>query len=328
MLRTAFTDLVGCAQPLQLASMPAIATPPLVAAVGDAGGLGMLGLAGFPVDAAVAAVDGLRSMTRGAWGVNFLIPFLDPAVLEAVASRARLVEFFYGDPDRDLVRAAKSGGALVSWQVGSRDEAVAAVDAGCDLVVAQGSEAGGHVRGTLGLLRVLAEVVAAVKVPVIAAGGVGTAREVAGALAAGASAVRVGTRFVAAAESNAHPEYVRALLAARAEDSVLTEVFALGWDAPHRVLRSAIDAARALDGDVAGETAWGGEKRPIERYSVEPPGRETTGRIDAMALYAGQSVGAVLEVKPAREIVAELMDGAAELLARSAPAIRSHERDA
>jgi hypothetical protein len=105
-------------------------------------------------------------------------------------------------------------------------------------------------------------------------------------------------------------------------------VFALGWDAPHRVLRSAIDAARALDGDVAGETAWGGEKRPIERYSVEPPGRETTGRIDAMALYAGQSVGAVLEVKPAREIVAELMDGAAELLARSAPAIRSHERDA
>jgi len=206
----------------------------------------------------------------------------------------------------------------VSWQIGSRDEAVAAVDAGCDLVVAQGSEAGGHVRGRLGLLRVLSEVLEAVEVPVIAAGGIGSAREVAGALAAGASAVRVGTRFAAAAESGAHPDYVRALVAARAEDSVLTDVFKLGWDAPHRVLRSAIEAVEALDDGVIGEADYGGVKAPIERFSVEPPLRATTGRVDAMALYAGQSVGAVRSVQPAAEIVAELCGGAEALLERAA----------
>ncbi|HVR28965.1 MAG TPA: nitronate monooxygenase [Thermoanaerobaculia bacterium] len=322
MLRTRFTDLVGCTVPLQLAAMPGVGTPELVAAVAGAGGLGMIGLPQIPAPAIVSILDGLAATTRGTFGMNFLIPFLDRAALEVAAPRARVVEFFYGPPDRDLVRAARSGGALVSWQVGSRDEALEAVDAGCDLVVAQGNEAGGHVRGELGLLRVLSEVLDAVgEVPVVAAGGIGSAREVAGALAAGASAVRVGTRFVAAVESGAHPEYVRSLVEARAEDTVLTDVFSVGWDAPHRVLRSAIEAARAFPGEVVGEAEWGGEKRPVARFSAELPTRETTGEVRAMALYAGQSVGAVRQVRPAREIVAELVGGAEELLLEAAPAI-------
>jgi NAD(P)H-dependent flavin oxidoreductase YrpB (nitropropane dioxygenase family) len=321
MLRTAFTDRVGCSLPLQLASMPGICTPELVGAVADAGGLAMTGLPLVPPPVAVEVLDDLRSRTRGAIGVNFLIPFLDPAVLEVAAPRARVIEFFYGDPDPALVRVAKSGGALASWQVGSADEARAAVDAGCDLVVAQGVEAGGHIRGSLGLLPLLSEVLAVVDVPVIAAGGIGAARQVAGAIAAGASAVRIGTRFVAAAESGAHPEYVRALIEARAEDSILTDVFSGMWAAPHRALRSAIEAAQAFAGDVVGETEWGGTKMPVERFSVMTPDRVTTGAIRAMALYAGQSVGGVRAIQPAREIVAELMTGAEELLLRTAPAI-------
>ena len=149
----------------------------------------------------------------------------------------------------------------MSWQVGSADEARAAVDAGCDLVVAQGDEAGGHVRGTLGLLTTLERVLDAVEVPVVAAGGIGSARQVAAALAAGASAVRVGTRFIASAESGAHPDYVRAVLEATAEDSTLTDVFSVGWDAPHRVLRSCIEAARAFRGDVVGSADLGRHDR-------------------------------------------------------------------
>jgi nitronate monooxygenase len=320
MLRTRFTDLIGCSRPLQLASMPGVCTPELVAAVADSGGLGMIGLPLLPPAVAASILDQLAGRTRGAFGLNFLMPFFDPAVLEVAAPRARVIEFFYGDPDPELVRVAHDGGALVSWQVGSAAEAGAAVSAGCDLVVAQGAEAGGHVRGSLGLLPTLTQVLDAVDVPVLAAGGIGCAREVAAALAAGASGVRVGTRFVAAAESGAHPDYVRALVEARAEDSVLTDVFKAEWDAPHRVLRSAIEAVRAFSGDVVGEEVWGSEKMPIPRFGVSSPSRDTTGEVRAMALYAGTSVGGVRAVQPAREIVDELMGGAEELLRRAAPA--------
>ncbi|HEX2463969.1 MAG TPA: nitronate monooxygenase [Thermoanaerobaculia bacterium] len=321
MLRTRFTDLVGCSLPLQLAAMPGVGTPELVAAVADAGGLAMIGLPLVPTALVAETLDELARRSRGAIGMNFLMPFFDREVLDVAATRARVIEFFYGDPDRELVRDARAGGALVSWQVGSPEEARAAVDAGCDLVVAQGDEAGGHVRGDLGLLLTLARVLDAVDVPVIAAGGIGDARQVAAALAAGASAVRVGTRFIAASESGAHPEYVRAVLAASAEDSTLTRAFAVGWDAPHRVLRSCIDAAQAFPADLVGEVNWGGTTIPVARFSVFSPDVDTSGEIAAMALYAGRSVDAVREVKPARDIVAELIGGAEALLRAAASTI-------
>ena len=323
MLRTRFTDLVGCSVPLQLAAMPGVGSSELVAAVADAGGLAMIGLPLFPPPQIAATLADLARRTSGVIGLNFLMPFFDREALDAAANRTRVIEFFYGDPDRDLVRAAHAGGALVSWQVGSADEARAAVDAGCDLVVAQGDEAGGHVRGSLGMLATLARVLDTVDVPVIAAGGIGSARDVAAALAAGASAVRVGTRFIASHESGAHPEYVNAVLEARAEDSVLTEQFSVGWDAPHRVLRSCIEAARSLTPGIVGSTQWGGTTIPIARFSVMTPDRETTGEIRAMAHYAGRSVEHAREVKPADEIVAELMGGAEALLRRAASTIEA-----
>jgi nitronate monooxygenase len=207
------------------------------------------------------------------------------------------------------------GGALAAWQVGSADEAEAATDAGCDFIVAQGVEAGGHVRGELGLLVLLDQVLGRVDVPVVASGGIGTARAMAAALAAGASGVRVGTRFVASAESGAHPDYVDALVEADATDTVLTTTFSTGWpDAPHRVLRSCIAAAEAFEGEVVGEIRSGDSGFAIPRFAPPPPDRETTGAIEAMPLYAGQSVGSVRGVLPAAVIVAELADGAEQLL--------------
>ena len=189
------------------------------------------------------------------------------------------------------------------------------MEADCDFVVAQGTEAGGHVRGRLGLLALLPEVLDEVEVPVLAAGGVGTARGVAAALAAGADGVRVGTRFAAATESGAHPEYVAALVEAGSEDTVLTETFRVQWSgAPHRVLRSCVEAAEALNRDTAGEVTHGKVTFPVPRFAPQPPNRTTTGAVQAMAMYAGQSVGAVREVQHAGEIVTELMDGAERLL--------------
>jgi nitronate monooxygenase len=288
---TRFTELVGCRLPLQLAGMGGVGTAVLARAVADAGGLGMASAAGSADPAALA-----DSLGDGAVGLNFLMPFLDRSAVEVVSSRVRVVEFFWADPDSSLVDIVHQGGALAAWQIGTVDDARAAAEAGCDLVVAQGVEAGGHVCSTIGLLPLLAGVLDAVEVPVVASGGIGTARAVKAVLAAGADAVRVGTRFVAAQESNAHPDYVAALIKAEPEDTILTVDFGVGWpDAPHRVLSDSLDAAKALPAD----TPW--------RLIPPPPTRDTPAEmVGAMAQYAGESVGAVHGNQTVAEIVAEL----------------------
>jgi nitronate monooxygenase len=299
----AFTKLVGCRLPLQLASLGGpIGTPELAGAVSNAGGLGMI-----PNPSSAAEVERVlmtaRGLTSGPLGVGFLVPFVVREALDAAAASADVVEFFYGDPTPDLVRLAGARGALVGWQAGSADEAVDAVGAGCDYVVVQGTEAGGHLRGTQPLDDVLADTLDRVDVPVVAAGGIGTRDRVAALLTAGASAVRVGTRFVVAEESNAHPEYIARLIAATAQDTIITEAFGANWpNAPHRVLRTAVTAAERL-GDRAIAVAGSQE---IGRFHSMPPTRQVRGEIAAMALYAGDSVDAVTTILPAHHIVAEL----------------------
>jgi len=308
MLTTRFTELVGCEIPLQQAGMGGVATADLAAAVSAAGALGMLGGAGIATAELTASFDDVVARTDAPVGVNFLIPFVDAAAVEIAATRARLVEFFYGDPDPKLVEIARASGALTGWQVGDADEARKAQQAGCDLVIAQGVEAGGHVRGTTGLLPLLDAVLQATPdIPVVAAGGIGTSRAVKAVLAAGADAARVGTRFVAAEEADTHPEYARALVDAAPEDTILTTTFSFMWpDAPHRVLRSCVDAAEAFQGDTVGEFVMGDQHMPVPHLAPPCPGRATTGNIAAMALYAGQSVGAVTRTQPAADIVKEL----------------------
>jgi len=144
---------------------------------------------------------------------------------------------------------------------------------------------------------------------VIAAGGIATARGVAAVLAAGALAARVGTRFIAAAESDAHPEWVRAVIAAQATDAVVTTAFNTGLptNLPHRVLAGSLAAAERLTGE-AGIVRMAGVEIPAERFAPLPPTRDSTGAIAAMPFYAGQSAGAVTTVAPAAEIVAQLSE--------------------
>ncbi len=277
-------------------------TPALAAAVSEAGGLGMI-----PNPSSAAAVEQLveaaRALTAQPIGVGFLIPFVVREAVVAAGAVAEVVEFFYGDPDPDLVRAAAAGGAVVGWQVGSIAEALAAERAGCGYVVVQGIEAGGHVRGTQPLDELLAQTTAGIGVPVVAAGGVGTAERAAALLAGGAAAIRVGTRFVAAEEADAHPTYTAMLIAASSGDTVLTEAFGVGWpNAPHRVLRSAVEAAERFEQPVVATLG----DREIARFAPTTPIGEVRGEVAAMALYAGHSVDAVTRIQPAAEIVAEL----------------------
>ena len=153
-------------------------------------------------------------------------------------------------------------------------------------------------------------------------GGVTTPELVAAVAGAGAAAVRVGTRLLATEESGAHPRYVAALLEAGAEDAVLTDAFSVMWPngpEPHRTLRSALEAAESFQGEVVGETRMGSTTLPVPRFGVPCPNRETTGAIAAMVHYAGQSVGATSQVRPAAEVVTELAEGAERLLRRWAP---------
>jgi NAD(P)H-dependent flavin oxidoreductase YrpB (nitropropane dioxygenase family) len=312
---TSFTTLVGCQVPIQVAVMGGgVGTPELATAVSQAGGLGMLSQSfPLPLDEQLRRVQSRTAMPVGVGFFAFDLP-ARTAELELAAATARVVEVFWGDPDRAIVDRIHAGGALAFWQVGSVDEARSAAEAGCDVVVAQGVEAGGHVRGSTPLLTLLEQVVASVEVPIVATGGIATGAALAAALNAGAAGVRVGTRFVAATESGAHPEYVSAVLAATGDDTVHTTAFAADWpDAPHRVLRGAVE--RAADAaDVVGQATYGDKSWEIRRWSSHPPTTFISGDITAMAMYAGCGVGEITSVATSAQIIERMMTEALPLL--------------
>jgi nitronate monooxygenase len=324
MRSTRFTELAGCTVPIQLAPMGGgIGTLDLAGAVVGAGGHAMLSITGYPQDAALGLIDEAERRGLRTYGLNLLVPFLDREVVEAVASRAPLVDFYLGVPDQELVELAHAGGALVQWQVCSLDEARAAEAAGCDLIVAHSVEAGGRNPGGIGLIPLLEQVLDAVQVPVIAAGGIATGRGIAAALTMGAAGVRLGTRFVATVESGAHAEYAAAILAARAEDSVRTSAFDALWPVPEvagsRVLRSSMEAVQRGDHPTVGEIELpDGKRAPVARFDPSPPSKRVTGDVAAMPLYAGQSAGMVQVIQPAAEVMAELIEGAEAALRGSA----------
>jgi nitronate monooxygenase len=295
-----FCELVGVERPLQQASMTRVATSSLVAAVSNAGALGMVAVGRSPVPKVMAQLDELSTFTTKPFGAGFIVRFLTRDTLEAVAERVKVLEFFYDWPDPSLVLP----GTITGWQIGTVDEAKAAVDAGCAFVVAQGVEAGGHVRGKVPLNHLVDELRATVDVPIVAAGGIGTAADVRAAFALGADAVRIGTRFLGALETDIHPYYRDALIAAQADDAQYTELFDVGWpDAPQRVLASAIAAASMAGPDPVGSL----DGTDMARRGTTPPLARTVGQIEAMALYAGRSVAALRCVEPAADIIDELM---------------------
>jgi NAD(P)H-dependent flavin oxidoreductase YrpB (nitropropane dioxygenase family) len=318
-------ERLGVERPVVQAGMGGgIAGAELAGAVSGAGGLGTLGL--LAPDDLRREVARARERAGGApVAVNLLLPFARRGHGDAAAA-ADAVFTFWGRPRRPSDRP---------WvhQCGSVEEALEARAAGADGVIAQGVEAGGHVRGTTPAHELLAAFRRALPphYPVLLAGGIATAADVAAALDAGADAAVLGTRFVMSAESGAHPEYRRRLAAA--DVTVLTELFGLGWPAaPHRVVPNAA-TERWLRADPRGSAAIRAFNRLTGRAMAHAPARvqaasasrqsprspllaplpPAAGRpeslLDAGPLYAGQTVARIDDVRPAAELVAALAPG-------------------
>ncbi|HZW53033.1 MAG TPA: nitronate monooxygenase [Candidatus Elarobacter sp.] len=330
MLTTPLCRRLGIMHPVLCAGMGGlIAGPALAAAVSSAGGLGVLGLLGVPAPLIADAIRAVRALTDRPFGVNVVLAGMTRDDIDiCLAERVPVIVSFWGDPS-SYVAAAHERGTIVFAQVGSVAEAIAAVEAGVDGVIAQGVEAGGHVRGTTALSVLLPAVRAAVHpIPVIAAGGVADGRGVAAALALGAQAVSMGTRFLASNEAAATDAYKARIVAAVAEDTVLTSLFDLGWpDAPHRALRNRTVArweaagrppsgSRPGEGDVIGRAPFGGAVVDLPRYSVVPPIAGYEGDVEDAVLYAGESCTLVHDVRPAAEIVRAVVEEAAAILGR------------
>ena len=295
-----------------------VAGAKLAAAVSQAGGLGTIGI--LPPPVLRKELIRARGLTDRAIAINILLPFARPEHWD-VAREADAVVTFWGAP-------ARRTAAVWIHQCGSLAEAHAARTAGADAVIVQGVEAGGHVRGTVPALALLEQVRAAMPdYPVLVAGGVATAADVRTALAAGATGVVAGTRFLLSDESAAHLDYKRRAM--EASRTVLTELFGFGWPAPHRVIpNGATDrwlrrnprgpaAVRAvhritapigplLPLSVADRIAKS-QRLGIPLYGPSAPLAGWPDHLlDAAPLYAGETVVRIRDIRPAAELVREL----------------------
>ena len=313
-VHTPVCELLGIDHPIVEA--PLSADPRLPAAVSNAGALGSVSL--WWADDAGDWVRDTAALTDRPFAGNFVLTSdQHHRVDQALSAGLRIVSFLLGDPG-GYVDSVHDAGGLVMHTVGSAEEARRAVGCGVDVIVAQGWEAGGHVWGSVATLPLVPAVVDAVApVPVIAAGGIGDARGVAAVLALGAQAAWLGTRFLLADEMPIHDEYRRRLIDATETDAEwYPDLYSVGWpDSPHRAIHNSTaemwEAAgrpplgsRPGDGEVIAHFASGD---PILRYSPAPPMMGTTGEIDALSLWAGQSVALAKQSQPAAEIVAELV---------------------
>lgn len=328
MRRTPLCRQLGIEYPIFSVGMGAgIAGPELAAAVSNAGGCGVLGMGGVPAPYLRQGIQRLRTLTDKPFGVNLVLPLLQEGQIEAcLDEKIPILVLFWGDPKPYVVEAHRRG-TKVFIQVGSVAEAKAAVEAGVDAIIAQGVEAGGHVKSTTSLSTIVPAAVEAVApVPVIAAGGIAHGRGVVAALSLGAQAVSIGTRFLCSAEACVTREYKERVVKSKAEDTVYTVLFDIGWpDAAHRVLRNKAFAEweaagrpasgqRPGEGTIVGTAPLAGTTVEVPKYSALVPITGFSGDMEYIALLAGESCSLVNDIKPAVQIVQDLVREAEEVI--------------
>jgi NAD(P)H-dependent flavin oxidoreductase YrpB (nitropropane dioxygenase family) len=322
MLRTRFTESFGVRHPIASAGMAFVATTPLTNAVCAAGGFGVLGSAGMPPDVLRGAIRDIRQAGHTAFGVNIIPRFATAEhVAVCTAEKVPVVVFYWDDPAPDWLSDLKSANVRVAYQVGSVAEAKTKA-ASADLLIVQGSEAGGHNRAEAALFSIVPAVVDALggKLPILAAGGVADGRGLAAVLALGADGVSIGTRFLATPEAFAHDEYKKRIVVAAIGDTARHNIFGPDFaDATVRGLRNAIVREwekrdepapyKANPPDtqpIIGQAVVYGRAMPMPRFLGLPPTREFSGDFDQMSLLAGESVGLTNDIRPAGDLVAEI----------------------
>lgn len=307
------TDWFRLEIPILQAPIGSLATLQLATEIARAGGMGALAATWDTVSDGRKRVRLIKERQRQFY-LNFVLRFDTSHVLPLADEGPAAVTLSWGC-DRALIEALQQRGIRVGVQAGSVEGAVQAKAAGADFVIAQGVEAGGHVQSTTSLAVLLPACVTALQgTPVVAAGGISTAGDIAKALTSGAAAVIMGTRFVATKESLAHDDYKNALVKARQDDTVFTNCFDIDWPyAMHRVLRNATfrkweasgcPAAphRPGEGDIIGRN----NGNPLVRYCDTPPAKTFEGDALEACLYAGTGVDGIDAIEPAYDLTKRL----------------------
>ena len=315
-MKTRLTDILEVAHPVMLAGMGGVSYSALVAAVSEAGGFGCMGASTMSMDRMAAEMSAVRAATDKPFGVDLLtaMPGDMPAQVQSIIDHGgRVFVAGLGVP-RDVVELCHDNNVLVASMCGKVRHAIAAVAAGCDLVIAQGTEAGGHT-GTVATMALVPQIVDVVegKVPVVAAGGLFDGRGLAAALTLGADGIWVGTRFIATPEAYGTPGYKDRLLAMAEDDTVVTKGFT---GKTCRVARNSYTQywEEHLD-----------EIQPFPAQFIRSmneganhlgAGPDTEVDPDREFWPAGQGVGAIDELVPAGELVRRFVAEAEAVLDR------------
>ncbi|MGH2534317.1 MAG: NAD(P)H-dependent flavin oxidoreductase [Thermomicrobiales bacterium] len=315
MITTRACTRLGIAHPIVLAGMSGGHTnPELVAAVSNAGGLGVLGVSSFDPDDIAAQVVEIRNRTDRPFGLNLLLFGREESIDAVLTARPPVFSTAWASPEqdlRDIFARAHDAGAVVMHMVSTLREAPRAAEAGADLIVAQGTEGGGHV-GLISTLVLTPQVARAVApAPVLAAGGLADGAGLAAALMLGAEGVLLGTRFLASTEAPASDSVKQALVASDGHNTLLTEIpdlisGALWPGAYGRVLRNHLI-----------ET-WTGREGELRASRAEVAGQVSSAReagdTDESVLWAGQSAGLIDRIEPAGAIVERIVREAEAIL--------------
>ena len=307
-MRTRICDLLKIDHPVVLGGMASGTNAALVAAVTNAGGLGILGVTFLAPEQQRVEISRVRELTEGPFGLNHLLAFAtEDRFAETLAAHPRVVSTAWPWSDQDLrplFQRAHDAGALVMHMVSGVPEAVRAVQSGADVIVAQGTEGGGHV-GWMGTMAVVPQVVRAVApVPVLAAGGIADGSGLAAALALGAEGVLLGTRFLATPEAPIPASYKQAILESDGHDTMLTEIADIAYGLVWPGAMSRVARNRFIE-------RWAGREWEVRqrRNEIAAGLRSARERDDAEEsnLQMGQTAGLITAIRPAAQIVREIV---------------------
>jgi NAD(P)H-dependent flavin oxidoreductase YrpB (nitropropane dioxygenase family) len=320
MIHTRICDLLRIPHPIVLGGMGGATTAPLVAAVSNAGAFGTLGTSAFDAAQLDAEIGAIRERTDKPFGVNHLL-FQIREDMYAVTLRARpaLVAFAWARKDQDLreyFKRAHDAGCKVMHMTGEVPEALRAAEAGADVLVAQGTEAGGHVGWMASLPLVPMMVKAVAPLPVLCAGGIADGRGLAAALALGAEGALLGTRLLATTEAPLHPNFKQAIVKSDGHDTVLTEIPDL---ASQRVWPGAMSRAQRNKFI----ERWAGREWAIRQNAGEigkqVAAARVAGDIDNATLSFGQDAGLIDAIKSVKEVVQDMIAEAEKIIGERLP---------
>ena len=319
-MKTRLTELLGIEHPVMLAGMGGVAYHQLVAAVSNAGGYGCLGASTMSSEHLASEIAATRSLTDRPFGVDLLTAFPETLVKNVeilIEGGATTFVAGLGVP-RNVVDLCHRHGVTVISMCGKVDHARRALDAGCDVVVAQGTEAGGHT-GQVATLPLVPMIVDALDgaIPVVAAGGIFDGRGLAAALALGADGVWVGTRFIATPEARAVAGFKEGILLSREDGTVISRAFS---GKTMRVLKN--DTTAIYEENPSLLLPFPEQLAVSMRDGTfHLGGDESTPGVDPSreAYPAGQAVGAIRELTPAGDIVTRMVRDAEDVLAALAP---------